>query len=212
SDSFTRERRSEELRNKLGLNGKTVVISLRTLEPLYDVESLIRAAPLVIEKNPNMHFVILGGGPLREELEQLSNDLGMADNITFIGRIPLAEMPVYLASSDIYVSTSLSDAGLAASTGEAMACERPVVVTDDPDNRLWIEDGVNGFIVPVTNPLALAEKILVLAGDEELRRDFGERSRKIIAERNDYNQEMGKVLAMYEKVIAEYSQSTSTEK
>ena len=84
-----------------------------------------------------------------------------------------------------------------------MACELPVVITDDPDNRIWVKDGYNGFIVTTKSPEKVAEKINVLLENETLRKEFGKRSRAIIQERNDYNREMGKMEKIYEKVIEE---------
>ncbi len=98
---------------------------------------------------------------------------------------------------DVYVSTSLSDAGLAASTAEAMACGLPVVITDFGDNRKWIEDGESGFIVPLKDPKALAEKIIYLLKNKDIRREFGMRNRKIIEEKNNYYREMEKMENSY---------------
>jgi glycosyltransferase involved in cell wall biosynthesis len=102
---------------------------------------------------------------------------------------------------DVYVSTSLSDAGIAASTAEAMACGLPVIVTDVADNRDWVEDGDNGFVIPVKSPKLLAEKIIYLLKNENIRKKFGKSGRKIIEERNNYYKEMEKMENIYEKLM-----------
>jgi glycosyltransferase involved in cell wall biosynthesis len=61
--------------------------------------------------------------------------LNVDDFVQFLGRIPHEAMPDLLTQADIYVSTSLSDAGISASTAEAMACGLPVIVTDTGENR-----------------------------------------------------------------------------
>lgn len=63
---------------------------------------------------------------------------------------------------DVYVSTSLSDAEIPTSTAEAMACGLPVIVTDAADNKKWIDNGVNGFVVPAKDPKSSSEKIMYL--------------------------------------------------
>jgi len=101
---------------------------------------------------------------------------------------------------DVYVSTSLSDAGIAASTAEAMACGLPVVITDSGENARWIEPGRNGFLVPLSEPGALAEKLLRLIDDPELRSRLGAAGRATIQERNDYQVEMAKMETLYQQI------------
>jgi L-malate glycosyltransferase len=195
-------------RFKPGRNGAAApsrpptVISLRSLWPLYDIDSLVNAVPLVLKRVPNAKFIIAGGGPERERLEALAGSLGVSQSVDFIGPYQATELPKYLNGADVYVSTSLSDAGLSASTAEAMACGTPVVVTDSGENRLWVEDGVNGFVVPTRAPEALAARISDLLEREDLRRKFGELGRQTIVERNDFNTEMSKIERLYHEVGA----------
>ncbi len=201
---FKPGQRSRELRDKLGIADAPVVISLRNLSPIYDVESLIRSIPLVLKKVPETRFIVAGDGEQRESLKNLAQSLGVSNSVRFVGQIPNDELPQYLNASDIYVSTSLSDAGLAASTAEAMACGLPVVITDFGDNRRWVEDGVNGFIVPLRNHEALASKIIYLLQNEEKRREFGKANRQVIEERNNREKEMEKIGALYNELIERY--------
>ena len=181
-----------------------VVISLRALKPLYDVESLIRAVPLVLKEVCEAKFVIAGNGDQKEYLERLATELGIAGNVRFIGFIENEQLPKYLTSSDIYVSTSLSDAGLSASTSEAMACGLPVVVTDFGDNGEWVEDGVNGYLFPPGDVEALASRLVDLLGDPGKRRRFGEAGTKVIVERNSYEVEMSKMEQIYVELIGRH--------
>jgi glycosyltransferase involved in cell wall biosynthesis len=198
---FSRKEPSQKLMAELGTHDLPTVISLRNLEPLYDVESLIRAAPIVLKEAPKTKFLIAGKGSEENKLRELATSLGLSANVRFIGFIPNDELPAYLSTTDVYVSTSLSDAGVAASTAEAMSCGMPVIVTDVADNRKWVEDGVNGFVVPVKNPKALAEKIIYLLKSEDIRKKFGEVSRRIIEERNNYYKEMEKMESIYKKLV-----------
>jgi glycosyltransferase involved in cell wall biosynthesis len=197
---FSPGQRSESLRTRLGFYGSPAVVSLRNLEPLYDVESLFRAMPSVLKEIPETKFVIAGKGSEEGRLRDLASSLGVIDSIRFIGFIPNDELPQYLNAMDVYVSTSLSDAGIAASTAEAMACGLPVIITDVADNRMWVEDGENGFIIPMKDPEALAEKIVYLLRHKDIGSKFGERNRKIIEERNDYYKEMGKMEKIYQEL------------
>jgi glycosyltransferase involved in cell wall biosynthesis len=136
TQKFAAEGRDPYLKRRLQLpEDSLLVISLRGLTEGYDVETLVRAAPAVLHEVPQARFVIAGNGSQRSYLEHLADSLGVAYSMRFVGMIPNDNLPRYLASVDVYVSTSLSDAGIAASTAEAMACQLPVIVTDVVENR-----------------------------------------------------------------------------
>lgn len=198
---FSPGQKSEKLKVRLGVYNSPTIITLRNLRPVYDVESLIKSVPLVLKEIPESKFIIAGKGPEEERLKELAKSLGVSDSVKFIGFIPNDELPEYLNSMDVYVSTSLSDAGLAASTAEAMSCGLPVIVTDVADNKEWVEDGITGFVVPTKDPKLLAEKIIYLLQNENVRKKFGKISRKIIEERNNYHKEMGKMEKIYKELV-----------
>jgi glycosyltransferase involved in cell wall biosynthesis len=198
---FSPKQKSEMLKAKLEIFNSPVVISLRNLESLYDVETLIKSAPFVLKETPKTKFVIAGKGSEEKKLKELAKSLGVEDNVKFVGFIRNDELPQYLNTVDVYVSTSLSDAGIAASTAEAMACGLPVVITDVADNRKWVEDGVNGFLVPIKDPKSLAERIIYLLRNEDVRKRFGKINREIIEERNNYYKEMEKMEDIYKELI-----------
>ncbi len=193
--------RNAENRTRLELHDEPTVISLLNLEPIYDIETLIGAAAAVVKQVPDARFVIVGRGSQEQSLRQLADRLGVCDYIRFVGFVPNRELPAYLSSMDIYVSTSLSDAGIAASTAEAMACGVPVVVTDTGANGKWIVNGDSGFLVPSRSPDRLAEKIVLLLKDSGLRARLGEKGRSVIQERNDYETEMSKMSALYASLL-----------
>jgi len=201
TEKFSPGVKNERLIKELGLSGYHSVISLRNLDPVYDLESLIKSIPLILKEIPKTKFVIAGTGPQEKMLKKLAYSLKVLEMTQFVGRIPNDDIPKYLRTADIYVSTSLSDAGIAASTAEAMACGLPVVITGSGENRKWVNDGKNGFVVPLKNPELLAEKIIYLLKDEDRRVKFGEFSREIIKERNDYYREMSRMKKIYEKML-----------
>jgi len=204
TQKFSPEHKSEMLKAKLEIYDSPAVISLRSLEPVYDIETLIKSVPLVLEEIPETKFVIAGKGSEEKKLRELAKSLGVEDNVKFIGFVRNDELPEYLNSVDIYVSTSLSDAGIAASTAEAMACGLPVVITDVADNKKWVEDGVNGFLIPIKDTKSLAEKIIYLLRNEDVRKRFGKINRETIQERNNYYKEMEKMEDIYKKLIRRY--------
>lgn len=177
-----------------------IVISLRSLEPIYDIQSLIKSVPLVLKEMPDTKFIIAGDGSQRKYLQEIVISLDISKAVKFIGYVSSQQLPNYFNIADVYVSTSLSDSGLAASTAEAMACGLPVIITDFCDNKKWVKNGENGFVVPLSNSEILAEKIVFLLKNRPLRKLFGECNVKIIEEKNNYYKEMKKMEELYEKI------------
>ena len=200
TNKFRPAEKDEVLRTKLRIEGCPVVLSLRKFYPVYDIESLIKAIPIILKVLPDAKFIIVGSGPEEEYIKRLSKSLAVEESIRFTGNISNEELLKYLSFVDIYTSTALSDAGIASSTAEAMACGLPVVITDSGENSEWIKDGEGGFLVPVKSPEALAEKIVCLLKDNDLREKSGAANRKTIMEKNDYYKEMAKMEEIYDRV------------
>jgi glycosyltransferase involved in cell wall biosynthesis len=197
-------RRNEVLRAELGLSGHSTVISMRNLKPIYDLASFVEAIPLVLREVPDVKFIVAGDGAEKEALVRLAKDEGVLDHVIFTGEIAHERIPDYLASSDVYISTSLSDGGIAVSTLEAMASGLAPIVTDVGDARRWIKDGINGFVVPTRDPAMMADKIIYILQNREVLKRFGAANRLIIKERADYYREMEKMGRIYESLIEEH--------
>lgn len=201
TDVFRPGPKDEEVLRSWGAQGRPVVISLRNLEPVYDVGTLIEAVPLVRKRVPDVLVVIAGRGSQEGALRERARALGLDDHVRFIGRYEHRFLPRMLCSADVYVSTSLSDAGIAASTAEAMACGVPVVVTDIGENERWIDDGTTGLLVPARDPSALASQIIRVLEDRDLAAAMGEKGRAVIAARNDYRREMWRMELLYRRLV-----------
>jgi len=198
---FSLAKRDGELRNRLDIpNSSPIVISTRVFYPRYDVGTLIKAIPLILKDFPQAKFVLAGEGEQRNYLESLAQRLGISDSVRFVGLVPGNEVPKYLASSDVYVSTSLTD-GVPNSLLEAMASGLAPVVTDIPANRLWIKDEENGFLVKVKDYEILATRIAMLLKDDKARSKFGEINRKIAVERAEHEIQMEELGEMYQALL-----------
>lgn len=202
SDRFSPGPGEASLRENWRMAGRRVIISLRSLEPIYDVRTLLEAAPRVLEARPATGFVIAGAGSDEGSLRERAARLGVSGSVRFIGRYANTELPAILRCSDVYVSTSLSDAGISASTAEAMACGIPVVVSDTGENARWIEHGRSGYLFPPGDAAALAARILDLLADEVEARKMAAAARAVIVERNSYSGEMEKMGDLYRALVA----------
>jgi len=141
--------------------------------------------PYILHRIPQARFLIGGSGPLTNNLKDMAKGIGLENYVVFTGNIRYDRMPDYLNASTVYVSTSLSD-GTSCSLLEAMACGLAVVVADIPGNREWVKDGDNGFLVTVQDHGNLAEKVVSLLSNKELRELFGDKNVEIAEARADW--------------------------
>ena len=198
---FTKNEKDKNLLKSLNILEEKTVLSMRNFEEVYDVKTLLFAAKIVLKEIPNIKFLFLGRGGLEKDLKGLAKKLSINNSVCFLGHLDNTLLSNLLNSIDIYVSTSLSDAGIAASTAEAMACEVPVVITDSGENNRWVQSGVNGFLVPVSDPAKLADELIKMFKNKSLMSEIGKSGREIIIDKNDIYNEMNKMNNLYKKVI-----------
>lgn len=155
-----------------------IIISVGRLEPQKNMTLLIKAFSDIANTIPEWKLHIYGEGEERNKLEQLISDLGMKDRILLLGLSnnvlqEVAKAKIFVLSSDF---EGMSNALL-----EAVCLGVPSIATDSPayGNREIIKDGINGFIVPVGDRVALAQKIIELIHNERVRVSFAEKSDSI---------------------------------
>ncbi len=158
-----------------------MVLSVGRLVPHKGIEFLLEALP---KFRDSAHLVVVGSGPWRETLEKRSVLMGLSDRVTFAGAVPYEELPAYYRASDVTVLPSISRLEAFGLVGlEAMASERPVVLSDIPGVREVIEDGREGFHARPVDPDDIAEKVNILIDDPVLRVKMGQRGRKRVLEK-----------------------------
>ncbi|MFC2005156.1 glycosyltransferase, partial [Chloroflexota bacterium] len=209
TELFSPKQRNNDVKNRLGITNAPTVICSRSLKPVYNFEMFLNAMPLILRQIPETKFIIVGDGELMEPLQELACLLGVSSAVKFIGRVPHREIPEYLNSAEVYVSTSISDS-TSSSLIEAMACGLSPVVTDLPANREWITAGENGFIVPQDDYQTLAIKVTNLLENAELRENMGKINRMMIMEKAEYGNEMNKMMGLYSDLVRNRSRGTNT--
>ncbi len=163
-------------RREIGLREEDIVaISVGRLVKMKGHSITIRAAENVVKQNRNVKFVIVGDGPERRELERMSLAKGISENVIFTGH--REDVPELLLMSDIFVQTSFTE-GHSCTIVEALGAGCPVVVTDVGGNREIINDGEEGYLVPIADQTALEDRILALANDNALRMELAENAKQ----------------------------------
>ena len=194
---FNPKRIKPDIIDRLDWQDKRVIITTRTLSALYGIHFFIMALPAIIEQEPNTRVLIIGSGPQKKELKELVSGLELNEHVHFVGTIPNDQLAYYLNSAEIYVSTSKSD-GSSLSLLEAMACGLPLVVSDIPAICEWVQNGFNGYIVPLNKVKPISEKILMLFKDKDMASKMGKINLEIAKERADWNKNFLKLEKIYE--------------
>jgi glycosyltransferase involved in cell wall biosynthesis len=158
----------ENLRRTLGYSeGEKIVLSVSRLAFPRNVDLIIRATKVLLDRDPSHTLVVLGDGPQRPRLEELAKELGIGAKVRFKGAVAREEVYRHMESADVLVTAS-HVSNLCNATLEALALGRPIVATDTACTRTLFRDGENGVIVPFGDENALAEGILRVTGDPEL--------------------------------------------
>jgi glycosyltransferase involved in cell wall biosynthesis len=154
------------VRQHLGLpDTATIAVSVATLVGEKDHATLLRAAQRLAGRLPGLHWVIAGGGPLRQELERLRAELSLVNRVHFIGH--LDEPARLIADADLFVMSSREE-GLGTSVLEAMALGIPVASTTAGGLPEMLGDGA-GLLVPPGDANGLAEAVERLVMDPKTR-------------------------------------------
>jgi len=150
----------------LGLHRNDFVIgSVGRIAPIKGHKYLIQAAEKVIKEVANAKFLIVGDGPIRDEMEELSVRLGLDERVIFTGM--REDVPEVLSIMDVFVLPSINE-GMGRALVEAMAMGLPCVASSVGGVPEVVTDGETGLLVPAEDPSALAEAIIRLAKDKKL--------------------------------------------
>ncbi|MFI9241332.1 glycosyltransferase family 4 protein [Streptomyces sp. NPDC053086] len=179
----------DEVRARLGLTDRPVVVCVSRLVPRKGQDTLIRAMPRILAAEPDTVLLIVGGGPYEQDLRRLARETGVAGSIRFTGAVPWSQLPAHYGAGDVFAMPcrtrrgGLDVEGLGIVYLEASATGLPVVAGDSGGAPDAVIDGETGWVVRGGSPQAAADRIVPLLGDPELRRRMGERGRQWIEEK-----------------------------
>ncbi len=146
-----------------------VVLFVGRLDKRKGLEVLIQALPLVKMRVADVRLVAIGKGARERECRQLVKRLGLEDVVEFIGGVDAERLPGYYRSADVYCSPALGGETQGVVLLEAMACGVPVVASKIPGYDETIRDNIDGILFPLGDINALADCIVKVLTDEELR-------------------------------------------
>jgi glycosyltransferase involved in cell wall biosynthesis len=162
----------------LGYRPQHVVIGkIARLFKLKGHDDVIEAARGVVDACPDVRFLLVGDGVLRQSLDEAIRSAGLGSHFHFAGLVPPERVAELLGAMDIVVHASLRE-GLARVLPQALIAGRPVVSYDIDGAREVVIPGQTGFLLPPRDVGGLRQSLITLAGDADLRRRLGAEGRR----------------------------------
>lgn len=171
------------LRDELNLTDTPVISTVSRLAAHKGHEYVLQALRRLRREIPDLHYLIVGQGELKGELQRRAENLGVAEAVTFTGRVPHHQLPACYTLSDVMVMPSFKirgqpTEGFGLTYLEAGACETPVIGTLTGGVPEAIDHGISGLLVPPKDPEALADALRRILSDAEYARGLGEAGRQ----------------------------------
>jgi len=179
-DTFNPEVDPTPAIKEFGLKGDVVTFVGR-LNEFRNPLALVRAMPYVLERHPDVYFVIIGDGPLAHEITELAERLGVRDHLVMTGA--RNDVHRFLKASSAFLALSQVDNVWTCAIAEAMLVGVPCIMTAAGFTGRFFTHGQNCYIVPVDDDQALAEAILTLLGDRSLARRLVEGANRLLIEK-----------------------------
>jgi glycosyltransferase involved in cell wall biosynthesis len=189
----------ETVRQQFGVGpGDVVVCGVGRLEAQKRFDLLLHAFARASAGRTNWRLLIAGEGSCREELERLSNRLGLSERVRFLGQV--RDVVTLHHAVDLFVQSSDYE-GTSNAVLEAMALETPVVATDVGGTAELIEHGVHGTIVPPNDLAALANAITSAIGNPDTTVGMAAAARTRIVETLSFDRRAHRVDSIYEGLV-----------
>lgn len=187
---------------KAGIPSSALVIGkIARLFPLKGHAQFLEVAAEVARQMPDVWFLLVGDGPLRDELLREAERLGIAARLVMAGRVPPEAVADYIQAMDVVVHTSLRE-GIARVLPQAGAVGKPVVTFDLDGAPEVVRDGVSGYLVPPVDTARVAQRTVELLRDPGLRRAFGEAGRAFAVEHYSVERMVGRITDVYLELVA----------
>jgi len=168
----------ESARRELEIEqGDKVVLFVGTLRQIKGADYLVTAMQYILRAEPRSRLILVGDGAERQKLEHLVSDLHLSARVSFVGKIQNEQIPTFMIASDVFVLPSLSE-GLPVVVLEALAAALPIVATSVGGVPSIVADGINGFLIKSRDVGQIADKVLLLLSDPELRHRMSENNKK----------------------------------
>jgi len=183
-------------RSQFVSKGGRILLTVGNVTERKGQDIVIRALPLILKSGIDVHYLLVGLPTLREKLEALARQLGVADRVHFLGRVDASTLVEAYNACDIFVMTSRHThdgdfEGYGIAVVEAALCGKPAVVSGGSGLEEAVLDGETGLVVPQNDPAATASAIVKLLTDEELYSRLAKQARERALREQTWEQRVG---------------------
>lgn len=196
--------RDVELEQKLNLSGKKVIAFIGTFFKYEGLHYAISAMKKIAQERNDIHLLLVGAGNELNNLKAQVKTEGLEDCVTFVGRVPFAEVSRYYSLADLMVfpreSIRLTELVTPLKPLESMAQYKPVIASDIGGHKELIEDNETGFLFPADNASALASKIIEVIGDSALLKEISEKGLTFVREERNWLNTAKQYFPVYERL------------
>ena len=211
-EKFFPQEPAQKLKKELGLKetkprselGSTtgedkIVLFIGGLDRAHYFKGLDVLLSAMTKVDENIKLIVGGEGDLKERYQKMAVDLKIKDQIIFVGNIDDEQLVKFYNLADVFVFPSISRSeafGLVLL--EAMACAKPIIVSNLPGPRTLVKEGENGFLVKPGDANDLAKKIDLILKDRQLIKKMGERGRRLVEEKYSWKEIVQRLEKIYE--------------
>jgi glycosyltransferase involved in cell wall biosynthesis len=192
---------AKNVRGQYGIDGPMLLFVGRMITQK-GIPYLIDAMPLVLRKHPDTKLLLVGRGNALESIRKKVKKMGLEKSVIFSGYMSEENLKEAYGTCDIFVLPSVWEV-LPIAILEAMSSSRPVVCTGAGGNAELVKDGLNGRVVPMRDPVAIADSVSALLDDPERMRDMGKAGRRRAEDEFDWKLIARKTKEVYEDLLLE---------
>lgn len=186
--------RGDRVKEKYNIKNKRVIGFVGAFCRWHGTDALLGAASEIIKKIDNVHFLMVGEGPMLSSSKEFVKRNGMSECITFTGDVPYEYVPEYIAAMDIVTMPSSNIYGSPIKIFEYMAMQKPIIAPNVGPVQEIIHDGYNGILIKPGNKDAIYNKIMYLLKNRNLAEKISENARIHVLERHTWKKNVEKII------------------
>jgi glycosyltransferase involved in cell wall biosynthesis len=191
---------AKNVRTHYGIGDDPMLLFVGRMITQKGIPYLLDAMPLILKEHPGAKLLLVGRGSMLKGLKAKVTAMGLEKNVIFSGYMSEEMLTEAYGTCDLFVLPSVWEV-LPIAVLEAMSSGKPVVCTDAGGDREMVRDGINGYVVPMRDPRALAEKVNLVLSDAGMRGRMGAASRRIAEEEFDWKLIAAKTKRVYEELL-----------
>jgi len=190
----------DNIREKYEIGEDKLLLFVGRLIPAKNIPFLIRGFAEAVKENKKIKLMLVGEGPLEEQIRRIVKEFGLEQKVIFTGMVPNDRLPQYYSAADAFIITSSYD-NFPLVVLEAMSCCLPIIGTRVGGIPLQVEHGENGLLVENNDIKGLKNAILELVDNKNLAKEMGRRNRRKVKEKFSWLESAKKFKKIYESLL-----------